>query len=200
MDNLFHTQPNVEDLAKVDMDELYEQKRQADLLKLNTYKTVLSRIHTRIKVTSRQRNNEQCCWFVVPEVILGSPSYDVQSCIVYITNELKDNGFLVKYTHPNLLFISWKHYIPGYVRTEFKKQTGVAIDEHGNKIIKNKKDESENTVQGLLVNRGKKQTQQQQQQAKDKNKDYKSIGSYRPTGKLIYNEDLLETVQNKFTT
>ncbi len=194
MDNLFHSNPNVDEISKVDMDELYEQKRQSDVLKLNTYKMVLSRIHTRIKVTSRQKNNEQCCWFVVPEVILGAPSYNIQACIIYITNELKDNGFMVKYTHPNLIFISWKHYIPGYVRTEFKKQTGVTIDENGNKVIKNKKD-GEDTVQGLLVNRGKKQAQEAQN--KNKGKEFKSIESYRPTGKLIYNNELLETVKNK---
>ena len=64
---------------------------------------VLNRIHTRIKVTSRQNNNEQFCWFVIPEVILGAPKYDAPSCIVYVVNELKENGFKVKYTHPNLL-------------------------------------------------------------------------------------------------
>ena len=89
---------------------------------------VLTRIHTRIKVTSRQNNNEQFCWFVIPEVILGAPKYDAPSCIVYVVNELKENGFKVKYTHPNLLFISWKHYIPGYVRSEFIKQTVKNID------------------------------------------------------------------------
>ena len=39
------------------------------------------------------------------------------------TNKLKENGFNIRYTHPNLLFISWKHWIPQYVRTEIKKKT-----------------------------------------------------------------------------
>ena len=124
MENIFNNRHDVDQVDKVNMDDLYEKKQQSDLLKLKTYKMVLTRIHTRIKVTSRQNNNEQFCWFVIPEVILGAPKYDAPSCIVYVVNELKENGFKVKYTHPNLLFISWKHYIPGYVRSEFKKQTG----------------------------------------------------------------------------
>ena len=43
-------------------------------------------------------------------------------------------GFEVKYTHPNLIFISWMHYVPSYVRNEFKKKTGIVIDEHGNRL------------------------------------------------------------------
>jgi hypothetical protein len=37
-------------------------------------------------------------------------------------DKLKTNGFNVRYIHPNLLFISWTHWIPGYIRTEFKKK------------------------------------------------------------------------------
>ena len=42
---------------------------------------------------------------------------------------------MVRYTHPNLLLISWLHYVPNYVRTEFKKKTGTAIDEYGRPIL-----------------------------------------------------------------
>ena len=37
----------------------------------------------------------------------GFPLYDFKSCILYLFKSLTDNGFDVKYTHPNLLFISW---------------------------------------------------------------------------------------------
>ena len=51
-------------------------------------------------------------------------------------DKLTTNGFVIKYTHPNLLFISWKHWIPSYVRTEFKKKTGKNIDGFGEKSAK----------------------------------------------------------------
>ena len=107
---------------------------------LNSYNKVLERAHTRIKTTSRQKNNEQCCWFVVPEVMIGVPKYDVASCIAFVIDKLKENGFILSYTHPNLVFISWKHWIPDYVRSEYKKKTGVAIDGYGNVVDKSKRD------------------------------------------------------------
>ena len=175
MDNVFNNKHDVEDIDKMNMDDLYERKHQSDLLKLKTYKMVLSRIHTRIKVTSRQHNNDQFCWFAIPEVILGAPKYDAPSCIASVVEQLKGNGFRVKYTHPNLLFISWQHYIPGYVRSEYKKQTGITIDGEGQEIKKKGKNDSEgDTIGGILVNRGKKTTQQLQSK---QNKEYKSIDS-----------------------
>ena len=186
MDNVFNNKHDVEDINKMNMDDLYERKQQSDLLKLKTYKMVLNRIHTRIKVTARQHNSEQFCWFPIPEVILGAPKYNAPSCVAYVVDQLKENGFRVKYTHPNLLFISWQHYIPGYVRSEYKKQTGISIDEEGNQIKKKNKDDEQTTIGGILVNRGKKHALQQNQK---QNKDYKSIDTYKPTGKLIYNNN-----------
>jgi len=38
-----------------------------------------------------------------------------------------------------------------------------------------------------------------EQETAKKNKEYKSIDSYKPTGKLIYNNELIQKVQDKFT-
>ena len=35
--------------------------------------------------------------------MIGAPKYDHTECIPYIVDQLKDNGFVVRYTHPNLL-------------------------------------------------------------------------------------------------
>ena len=85
-------------------------------------------------MTSRQKIDEQFCWFVVPEMMLGVPKYNHSDCIAYLVDKLQHNGFAVKYTHPNLLLISWKHWIPGYVRTEIKKKANISIDGYGNII------------------------------------------------------------------
>ena len=62
------------------------------------------------------------CWYVMPEVLIGIPKYDYRECTAYIINKLQSNGFIVRYTHPNLLFISWNHWVPQYVRNEIKKK------------------------------------------------------------------------------
>ena len=136
MDDLFKfAGDNIENVEKLNLDELYEKKQEQDKNKLFTYNKILTRIHEKIKLTSRQKCSQQFCWFVVPEIILGVANYDHAGCIAYLVDKLQENKFMVRYTHPNLLLISWLHYVPNYVRTEFKKKTGTAIDEYGRPIL-----------------------------------------------------------------
>ena len=120
--------------TKINLDELFEHKKNVDIMTVKTYNTILDRIHKKIKTCSNQRINSESCWFLVPEIMLGCPRYDRRLCIAYLIQELEDNGFRVKYTHPNLLFLCWKHWIPSHVRDEIKRQTGKAIDGNGNEI------------------------------------------------------------------
>ena len=136
MDDLFRFHSdNVENVEKLNLDELYEKKKEIDKNKLFTYNKILTRIHEKIKLTSRQKYNQHFCWYVVPEIILGIANYDHAGCIAFIVDKLQENKFMVRYTHPNLLLISWLHYVPNYVRTEFKKKTGTAIDEFGKPLV-----------------------------------------------------------------
>jgi len=154
---------------KIDLDELYEKKREHDLSKLEIFNKLLNRIHTKIKMTSRQHIDNQFCWFVIPEMMLGIPRYNHAECVAYLVDKLQNNGFHVKYTHPNLLLISWKHWIPGYVRTEIKKKTNIAIDGYGN-VIKDKKEHNEPK---LLMSSG-----ESREKESSKPDEKKSIGIY----------------------
>ena len=92
------TLENVSDFSeKLNIDELYEKKRQYDLNKLEVYNKILNRIHVRIKTTSKKQIEEQCCWFVVPEIIIGVPKYDQGTCIAYLMDKLKENGLIDKF-------------------------------------------------------------------------------------------------------
>ena len=167
----------MERATRLNMDTLFEQKKQNNLLTLKTYNTVLERVHVRIKTASRQHLNSDTCWFVIPEILFGVPRYDVRACTAYILQQLEENGFVVKYTHPNLLFISWRHWVPDYVRSEFKQQTGIAIDGFGEKI--EKKEEVKATA---LVKHDPK---------------FKPTTSYAPTGRFTYDQELLNTIETK---
>ena len=182
---------------KINMDDLYEKQQQENLETLKLYQKILGRIHVRIKSTSRQRDNKQFCTYLVPEVMIGVPKYDNGACIAYLIEKLKDNGFNIKYIHPNLLFISWNHWIPGYVRNEVKKQTGMTIDGYGNLTDKssmntnnkniafaNKTSDDPNNLilSGKGVNKKDKKIE----------KEFKSISSYVPSGNVIYNPSLLK--------
>ena len=176
---------------KLNLDELYERTRETSQTKIKTYQKILARIHTRIKAISRQRNNNKFCMFVIPEFILGIPRYDIAECINYVIEKLTDNGFQIKYTYPNLLFISWQHYIPKYQRSEIKKKTGVAIDGFGNVVSKkNKNNRDDSNPNSLLLMDKNVKTKD----GKKKPSNFKSTSSYKPTGNLIYNTNLLEKI------
>jgi hypothetical protein len=195
MANIF-TLENIENFSeKISIDELYEKKRQQDLIKLELFNKILNRIHVRIRTASRQKADDQFCWYLVPETMIGVPKYDQAGCIAYIMDKLKTNGFNVRYIHPNLLFISWLHWIPSYVRTELKKKTGVLINEFGEKI----EEETEDTETNLQNNPNdyvlKKENNQKSKLPK---KEYTPINSYKPSGNLIYDDNLLNKIENKF--
>ena len=202
MSNIF-TLENVQDFSeKISIDDLYEKKRQYDLNKLALFNKILNRIHVKIKTTSRQKMDEQFCWFVVPEMIIGVPRYDQGACIAYIIDKLKENGFNVRYIHPNTLFISWLHWVPSYVRTELKKKTGIVINEYGEKVGQ----EDENNEETMTVSfKGTNQPSKKDFDLKDTNefmlkgltnananedkkqskKNYKPIQTYQPSGNLF---------------
>lgn len=192
MANIF-TLENIEDFSeKLNIDELYEKKQQQDLNKLNLYNKLLNRIHVRIKTVSRQSINNQICWFLVPEIIIGVPKYDQAACIAYLIDKLKTNGFNVRYIHPNLLFISWLHWVPSYVRTELKKKTGININEYGEKI------DEDNEETPILLNESTEYMKTQESKVKQPKKEYTPIKSYRPSGNLVYDDNLLNKIEDKF--
>ena len=194
MANIF-TLENVEDFSeKLNLDDLYEKKRQYDLNKLALFNKILNRIHVKIKTTSRQKINEQFCWFIVPEIIIGVPKYDQGACIAYLMDKLLENGFAVRYTHPNALFICWQQWVPSYVRSELKKKTGIIVDEFGNKVDPSKTDQPANSSNDSTFVFSKNQNTSQKpnsskEQREKNDKRYTPIQSYKPSGNLVYSDN-----------
>jgi len=194
MANIFNLE-NISDFSeKINIDDLYEKKRVSDVNKLELFKKILNRIHVRIKTIARQSSNERSCWFIVPEIIIGVPKYDQGACIAYVMDTLQKNGFIIKYFHPNTIFISWNHWVPTYVRNEIKKKTGIVVNEYGEKIA----NENENDLDDELTNNTNSNSNSGATMEQIKNsKKYTPINSYKPSGKLVYSEDLLNKIENK---
>jgi hypothetical protein len=181
------------DSLKLNIDELYVKKQQQDLNIVTNYNKILVRIHNKIKYVSRNLVNENCCWYIMPEVIIGIPMYDYRDCTAYVIEKLRENKFVVRYTHPNLLFISWKHWVPSYVRNEIKKKTGTVVDEFGNIVNANLEEtpiESTNNSNELLFSSTK-----QIKNTNTSSSNYKDTKSYKPSGNLVYNNNLLEKLK-----
>lgn len=191
---------NIEDSSdKLNIDELYEKKKQHDLTQLEIFNKILNLVHKKIKLISRQRINNQICWYVVPETILGVPKYDNANCIAYLIDKLKTNGFSVRYIHPNLLCISWAHWIPSYVRNEIKKKTGIQVNEYGQVIEQNEEGDAQNGP-SEPDNPNDYLTKKNEDVGKEKQKkEYTPIKSYKPSGSLLYNDEILNRIGNKLS-
>lgn len=162
--------------TQINMEELFEKKKQFDLDTLDTFNKILKRVHNKIIETSKQSIKNKYCWYMIPKFIFGiSKRYDHNECVVYIIDKLKENGFNVMYTHPDLLFISWDHFVPKYVRNEIKKKTGIEIDKFGNEIKQN----TEEIVMDYMKNSPK---------LEKKKTTFKSTN--------IYNDNLFEKLDN----
>jgi len=94
--------------------DLFDKRRQRDTAKLKSYNKILEQIYGRIKTSSRD-GGDPWITYVVPPFILGLPKLDLQDCIVYLVYVLRNQGYEVRYTYPNLLYISWKHHEKDYI-------------------------------------------------------------------------------------
>lgn len=138
--NTFDTDDDFDKL-RVDLDQLYERQRVKDELKMETLQKLLKRVFSKIKHLAKAVPDRQYMLYQVPTYLVGNPRYDLTECVEYLDKHLNDNGFKTKFIHPNILFISWQHYVPYYQRMQYKMKTGILIDGFGN-IISRKNENS----------------------------------------------------------
>ena len=181
-----------DNVEHINIDELYEKKQKRDLRQVSIFNKILNRIHKRVTLTGRSKVNEKHIWFTIPEYIFGEPVYDKAECIAYVVAKLEANKFHIRYVHPNTLFVSWSNWIPSYVRDEYRKKTGVSVDEFG-QVVSKKADliqSSESTdPNARMLNTGTVNEKSQKQ--------YPSIHQYKPTGNLVYNPDMFNSIEKK---
>lgn len=191
MSNILFTTDN-DNVGNVDIDELYEKQQRRDLRQVSIFNKILNRIHKRIRITGRSKLKEQYVWFTIPEYIFGEPCYDKAECIAYIIAKLEANKFHIRYVHPNTIFVSWSNWVPSYVRNEYKKKTGITVDEMGRVVSRKGEqlEEDNDDPNTKIFNNGQNNNEKPK-------KVYNSTDEYKPTGKLIYNPDFFEKIENK---
>jgi hypothetical protein len=177
-----------ESSKKINIDDLYEKKHKRDLKTLSIFNKILGRVHKRIEFTGRNKRNAKHIWFTVPEYIFGEPNYDNGECVAYLVTKLEDNGFFVRYMHPNTLYISWENWIPTYARNEYKKRTGIMVDERGN-IVENK-EERDDSMESATTTTNKSSVSTNKKQ-------FTPIDQYKPTGNLVYKPEMFEKIEKK---
>jgi hypothetical protein len=103
-----------EDPPKLQPQHLFEKREKRDKARLRAYNQLLEQVQHRIFTTSQLPGNPSYLVYTVPPFILGLPYIDLQDCIVYIVFNLRQNGFEVRFTYPNMLYISWASYEKEY--------------------------------------------------------------------------------------
>ena len=186
-------------LKNINIDELFEKKKIRDLKQVSIFNKILNRIHKRITITGRTKRNEKFVWFQIPEYIFGEPLYDKGDCIGYIVQKLNENGFFVKYLHPNTLFISWENWVPSYVRNEIKKKRGIIVDEKGQIVGEVEKNEKSNELlsNNVMTVDFNRNSDVSNSNSSSENKKYNPISNYKPTGNLVYDQDLFDKLEKK---
>ncbi len=97
------------------MQELYTRRQQKDTARLRAYDQLLKQIMSRIRTHSQLPTHPTDILYEVPYFLMGLPRIDMQDAVVYLTFQLRAGGFEVRFTFPNLLYVSWKHYEQQYL-------------------------------------------------------------------------------------
>ena len=115
----------------INISDLNTERTKKMKLKEEIYSKILEKCHNRIKMSAAS-NDLGYCFYNIPKYIYGIPIYDYESCLIYLVKSLDKNGFDLKYTHPNLLFISWlgKTNPKEYKNIEYKTKEYKPIEEY----------------------------------------------------------------------
>jgi hypothetical protein len=96
-------------VPRLEPKDLYDRRMRRDYSRLKAYNQLLEQIYHRVYSSSQLSGNTSSILYTVPPFIIGLPKLDMEDCIVYLVFQLRQTGFQVRFTWPNLLYISWKH-------------------------------------------------------------------------------------------
>lgn len=103
------------DTPQLNPADLYDKRKMKDASRLRAYNKILEQIYHRIRVISKLPNAQCYLLYTVPPFILGLPKMDLEDCIVYLIYQLRHAKYEVRYSPPNLLYISWIHHEKSYL-------------------------------------------------------------------------------------
>lgn len=84
-----------------------------EIRKYEVYREILNKIHNKIIAYSKKNQTEIV--YVIPNILVGFPTFNQIKCAEYCVDKLRKNGFVIIYTYPNLIFVSWNH-IPSKIK------------------------------------------------------------------------------------
>jgi hypothetical protein len=95
--------------------DLYDKRKTKDAGRLRAYNKILEQIYNRIRTISKLPNSQCYLLYTVPPFILGLPKLDLEDCVVYLIYQLRHAGYEIRYSPPNMIYISWLHHEKSYL-------------------------------------------------------------------------------------
>ena len=95
--------------------ELYDKRKSKDASRLKAYNKILEQIYNRIRVMSKLPQSQCYLLYTVPPFIFGLPKIDLEDCVIYLIYQLRHASYEVRYTPPNMMYISWMHHEKSYL-------------------------------------------------------------------------------------
>lgn len=95
--------------------DLYDKRKTKDAGRLRAYNKILEQIYNRIRTISKLPNAQCYLLYTVPPFILGLPKLDLEDCVVYLIYQLRHAKYDVRYSPPNMIYISWLHHEKSYL-------------------------------------------------------------------------------------
>jgi hypothetical protein len=88
------------------IDFLHREKDVKETSKTEMFKRVLNKCVEKIVYTNRH-TDKTFVIFEVPKILLGYPSYDMKTCLIFLINQLSSKGYYVSFLEPFYLYIDW---------------------------------------------------------------------------------------------
>ena len=95
--------------------ELYDKRKSKDASRLKAYNKILEQIYNRIRVMSKLPQSQCYLLYTVPPFIFGLPKIDLEDCVIYLIYQLRHASYEVRFTPPNMMYISWMHHEKSYL-------------------------------------------------------------------------------------
>jgi hypothetical protein len=93
---------------------LFDVRLKKDQARHKAYNQILEQALQKVAYAATQPTQPTFTYYNVPPFVLGLPSLDLKDCVVYVVHQLRNQAYEVRYTYPNLLWISWGHHEQKY--------------------------------------------------------------------------------------
>jgi len=92
----------------ISLSELYDMKKRKETNRTKSFDQIMELCHRRIRnIASYGGMN---CFYEIPGMLVGFPLYNLEECIHYVIDKLRNTGFLVQLLPPphiGVVYISW---------------------------------------------------------------------------------------------